>query len=133
MHGDPRTPPAPTVSGDSSVSVASVPLRGTAGSGPLWTALGEQPGEGEELVISVTPSQHYQKINGCGGSFSELGYQALAQLPETEQEKVLAALFALPDSHAALESRSLAARLTLESAGVDEDEWPDGSRREPEG
>jgi glucosylceramidase len=92
MH-DSNSPPVPTV--------ASVPLRGNSDNGPLWTALGEQPGEGEELVISVTPSQHYQQIDGCGGSFSELGYRALGALPVAEQEKVLAALFAPSDSQSA--------------------------------
>jgi glucosylceramidase len=98
MQSAPNTPPAPQVSGDSSVSVASVPLRGSSGSGPLWTALGEQPGEGDELEISVSPSHRYQSIDGCGGSFSELGYQALSALSEADQQKVLSALFAPADS-----------------------------------
>ncbi|MFP4377376.1 MAG: glycoside hydrolase family 30 protein [Spirochaetales bacterium] len=98
MHTGSQNPPVPNHSGDATISVSSVPLRGRRDGGPLWTALGEQPGEGDEMVISVTPSHHYQRIDGCGGSFSELGYRAISALSEAEQERVFNALFGSPDA-----------------------------------
>jgi glucosylceramidase len=100
-HSVDQEAPKPSRTESGELTVFSVSLwSDRSDQGPLWSALGEQPGEGDELVVSVDSEHRYQAIEGCGGSFSEIGYQALRALPEVGQDRVLAALFASSDTDA---------------------------------
>ncbi|NJM17030.1 MAG: hypothetical protein HC896_18115 [Bacteroidales bacterium] len=54
---------------------------------PLQGPLPEQP------AIEVFPDEGYQYIDGFGGCFNELGWEALNIVGEQEQEHILSALF----------------------------------------
>lgn len=49
--------------------------------------------DGAPAQIRVVPARAYQTIDGFGGCFNELGWQALNKLPEAERERALKALF----------------------------------------
>lgn len=48
--------------------------------------------EGDSAII-IYPDKLQQQIDGFGGCFNELGWEALKVLPEEEQDKIIAALF----------------------------------------
>ncbi|MDR2889583.1 MAG: glycosyl hydrolase, partial [Lachnospiraceae bacterium] len=45
----------------------------------------------------VLDGQEYQRMNGFGACFNELGYRALLHLPEQEQEKLLEEIFSIAE------------------------------------
>ncbi len=49
--------------------------------------------EATKNILTVYPDQVQQRIDGFGGCFNELGWEAIKSLPPTTQEEVLTALF----------------------------------------
>jgi glucosylceramidase len=60
-----------------------------------WSRGSEQPGQDPDTIhLTVYPDMRHQTLAGLGGSFSELGADALAALPAAERSRALGALFA---------------------------------------
>jgi glucosylceramidase len=59
-----------------------------------WARGSEQPAQDPNTIhLTVLPDLEHQTLSGIGGSFSELGADALGMLPEEEKARALGALF----------------------------------------
>jgi glucosylceramidase len=59
-----------------------------------WSRGADQPGQDPDTIhLTIEPGIPLQRIAGIGGSFSELGSDALWRLPEGERARAVAALF----------------------------------------
>lgn len=75
-----------------SIRVDSIPENLTAERFPLWSHHYVETNMKSPTII-VSPKSTYQRIEGIGGFFSEMGADALFSLDGPEQEKILQSLF----------------------------------------
>ena len=85
---------AATAHGGNSISDAI--WRSTTEQSP-WVDKGTLPitswNGGQSSLIEITPSTRYQQIDGWGGCFNELGWDAMSVLTEKERDSIIASLF----------------------------------------
>lgn len=59
-----------------------------------WGDTGDQPGQKKDIVtVSIFTGHKFQKVEGIGAAFSEIGGKALVALSPEKQEEVLADLY----------------------------------------